>query len=114
VEECRRRFAEVFAQEANEEKRDFARLCVKKIEVEPETGGILSLSTGDGTPLTAHWLACESQAFYHMRPLGGASGHRSSRALRMASRVVGRGTWTLDIGPGAVQDRVLADRIPWP
>jgi len=41
VEECRRRFAEVFAQGTNEEKRDFARLFVQKIEVDPATGEVL-------------------------------------------------------------------------
>ena len=41
VEECRRRFAEVFAQGTNEEKRDFARLFVQKIEVDPDTGEVL-------------------------------------------------------------------------
>ena len=41
VEECRRRFAEVFAQGTNQEKRDFARLFVQKIEVDPDTGEVL-------------------------------------------------------------------------
>ena len=41
VEECRRRFAEVFAQGTNEERRDFARLFVQKIEVDPDTGDVL-------------------------------------------------------------------------
>jgi hypothetical protein len=41
VEECRRRFAEVFAQGTNEEKRDSARLFVQRIEVDPDTGDVL-------------------------------------------------------------------------
>ena len=41
VEECRRRFAEVFAQGTSEEKRAFARLFVQKIEVDPDTGEVL-------------------------------------------------------------------------
>ena len=41
VEECRRRFAEVFAQGTNEEKRAFARLFVKRIKVDPGTGDVL-------------------------------------------------------------------------
>jgi len=41
VEECRRRFAEVFARGTNEEKRAFARLFVQKIEVDPGTGNVL-------------------------------------------------------------------------
>jgi hypothetical protein len=41
VEECRRAFAEVFAQGANEEKRQYARLFVKRIDVDPDTGDIL-------------------------------------------------------------------------
>ena len=41
VEECRRRFAEVFAQGTNEEKRAFARLFVQKIQVDPGTGDVL-------------------------------------------------------------------------
>ena len=41
VEECRRRFAEVFAQGTDEEKRAFARLFVQKIEVDPGTGEVL-------------------------------------------------------------------------
>ena len=41
VEECRRRFAEVFAQGTNEEKRAFARVFVQKIEVDPDTGEVL-------------------------------------------------------------------------
>ena len=40
VEECRRAFAEVFAQGTNEEKRAFARLFVKEIEVDPDTGDV--------------------------------------------------------------------------
>jgi hypothetical protein len=41
VEECRTAFAEVFAHGTSEEKRAFARLFVKKIEVDPDTGDIL-------------------------------------------------------------------------
>ena len=40
VEECRRRFAEAFAQGTNEERRAFARVFVKKIEVDPESADI--------------------------------------------------------------------------
>jgi hypothetical protein len=40
VEECRRRFAEVFARGTNEEKRAFARLFVKKIDTDPATGEV--------------------------------------------------------------------------
>ena len=41
MEECRRRFAEVFAQGTSEEQRAFARLFVQKIEVDPDTGEVL-------------------------------------------------------------------------
>ncbi len=41
MEECRRRFAEVFAQGTSEEKRAFARLFVQKIEVDPDIGEVL-------------------------------------------------------------------------
>jgi hypothetical protein len=41
VEECRKAFAEVFATGTPEEKRAFARLFVKRIEVDPDTGDIL-------------------------------------------------------------------------
>jgi hypothetical protein len=41
VEKCHQRFAQVFAEGTNEEKRAFARLFVKKIEVDPDTGEIL-------------------------------------------------------------------------
>ena len=40
VEECRRAFAEVFAEGTNEEKRAFARLFMKRIDVEPDTGDV--------------------------------------------------------------------------
>ena len=40
MEECRRRFAEVFAQGTNEEKQAFARLFVTRIEVDPATGDV--------------------------------------------------------------------------
>jgi hypothetical protein len=40
VEECRQRFAEVFAQGTNEEKRAFARLFVKKVDIDPATGDV--------------------------------------------------------------------------
>ena len=41
VEECRKAFAEAFAQGSNEEKRTFARLFVKSIEVDPGTGDVM-------------------------------------------------------------------------
>lgn len=41
VEECRRRFAQVFAQGTNEERRAFARLFVQRIEVDPDTGDVM-------------------------------------------------------------------------
>lgn len=41
VEECRRAFAEVFSAGTPEEKRRYARLFVKRIEVAPDTGDIL-------------------------------------------------------------------------
>jgi len=41
VEECRKAFAEVFAHGTPEEKRQYARLFVKRIEVDPDTGDIL-------------------------------------------------------------------------
>jgi len=41
VEHCRKAFAQVLAGGTNEEKRAFARLFVKRIEVDPDTGDIL-------------------------------------------------------------------------
>ena len=41
VEECRRAFVEVFSTGTPEEKRQYAHLFVKKIEVDPDTGDIL-------------------------------------------------------------------------
>jgi predicted RNase H-like nuclease (RuvC/YqgF family) len=40
VEECRRRFSQVFAEGTNEGKSAFARQFVKKIEVDPDTADI--------------------------------------------------------------------------
>jgi hypothetical protein len=41
VEQCREAFREVFAAGTREEKRQLARLFVKKIELAPDTGDIL-------------------------------------------------------------------------
>ena len=41
MEECRRRFAGVFAHGTSEEQLAFARLFVQKIEVDPDTGEVL-------------------------------------------------------------------------
>ena len=52
VEECRQAFAEVFAEGTNEEKRAFARLFVKRIELDPDTGDVW-MHLFAGPPLAA-------------------------------------------------------------
>jgi len=51
VEQCREVFREVFAAGTREERRHFARLFVKKIELEPDTGDILMHLNGRPTML---------------------------------------------------------------
>ena len=41
VEECRRAFGEVFSTGTREERRQWPRLFVKRIDVDPDTGDIL-------------------------------------------------------------------------
>ncbi len=54
VSECRRRFAEVFAQGTNEEKRAFARLFVKKTDIDPATGDVWMYLFSRPPGLAAH------------------------------------------------------------
>ncbi len=73
VEECRRRFAEVFAQGTSEEQRAFAQLFVQKIEVDPDTGEVL-MHLFSRPPLPMSRGAAEPQKNTRLRRDG--SSHR--------------------------------------
>ena len=72
VEECKGAFGEVFANGTREEKRQFARLFVKRIDVDPETGDILMHLFGRPPTLPAKQIPASEETGIRIGLVAGA------------------------------------------